>query len=161
MPATEFPIAPAQGGAGVILAVVFFVVLTVTLGIGGYAVVGSVRAGRTARFEVSAAGLRISGVPFYSRLVPAQALRIEEARLVDLRSERGLAPRRRTNGIGLPGFSGGWFRLGNGEKALVFVTTPLAVYVPTRGDYSLVLTPRDPDGLLRELRRVAAEPSTL
>ena len=28
----------------------------------------------------------------------------------------------RTDGAGLPGYGGGWFQLGNGDKALLFVT---------------------------------------
>jgi hypothetical protein len=99
------------------------------------------------RYVLSERGLEIRGT-LYGRLVPASAL-LPGARLVDLRTNRQLAPRLRTNGIGLPGYRAGWFRLGNGEKALVFVTDPRrVVYVPTREGYALLLSPEQPERLL-------------
>jgi hypothetical protein len=58
----------------------------------------------------------------------------------------------RTLGTGLPGYKAGWFRLGNGEKALVYLTDlERAVYVPTRAGYSLLLSPADPQAFLNAL----------
>jgi hypothetical protein len=59
-------------------------------------------------------------------------------------------------GTGLPGFSAGWFRLRNGNKALVYLTDgSRAVYIPTRNGYDVLLSPQQPDAMLVELRRRA------
>ena len=63
-----------------------------------------------------------------------------------------LLPARRTMGTGLPGYQSGWFRLKNGEKALLYLTDRTkAVYVPTTEGYGLLLSPDDPDGFLGAL----------
>jgi hypothetical protein len=53
----------------------------------------------------------------------------------------------------LPGYQSGWFRLVNGQRALVYVTSwHRVLYVPTSAGYSLLLSPQDPEGMLRELQ---------
>lgn len=142
-----FPIIPSSGGPGWFLAglALFFVLL---LGLFAAFVYGS----RRVTFEVSAAGLRVSG-DLYGRLLPLDALRPDDARVVDLQqSEFALSGRR--NGADLPGYSAGWFTLRNGERALVFVTSRnRALYLPTTAGYVLVLSPQDPEGLLASIRR--------
>jgi Bacterial PH domain len=114
--------------------------------------------GMRARFEVSSAGLRLTG-DFYGRTVAVSDLRGGSARRVDMSTENDLQPVRRTMGTGLPGYRAGWFRLRNGEKALLYVTDPTkAVYVPTRLDYSVIVSPSDPDGFLSAVRAVAPSP---
>ena len=114
--------------------------------------------GMRARFEVSSAGLRLTG-DFYGRTIPLSDLRGGSARRVDINTEKDLRPARRTMGTGLPGYRAGWFRLSNGEKALLYVTDPSkAVYVPTRLDYAVIVTPSDPDGFLSAIRAVAPTP---
>jgi hypothetical protein len=108
-----------------------------------------------ARFVLSDAGLDFRG-DIYGRRVPWAALRVEEARVVDLTRDAALAPRSRRAGTGLPGYAAGWFRLSNGERALLYVTTWRRVlYVPTAAGYALLLSPADPDGMLADLRRRA------
>jgi hypothetical protein len=112
------------------------------------------RWGAETTYEVSAAGLRVRGT-LYGRLVPAAALRVGAARRVDLAAEPALAPARRTNGLGLPGYGAGWFRLAGGGRALAFVTDRnRLVHVPTTAGYDLLLSVDDPDGLLAGLRGV-------
>lgn len=107
---------------------------------------------RTPIFEVSPDGLSISGNPF-GRMIPASELRLDAAHLVDFATTPDLRPKWRTLGIGLPGFKAGWFRLYDGEKALVFLSgTKPAVYIPTTAGYSLLISPQDPTGLLSSLR---------
>ena len=61
----------------------------------------------------------------------------------------------RTWGTGLPGYQSGWFRLRNGERALVYLTDRRkAVYVPTALGYSLLLSPDDPGAFLSALEAV-------
>lgn len=111
-------------------------------------------ASRTARFEVSPAGLRLRG-DFYGRLIPPDALVVEDVRRVDFVRSPELEPKRRTIGTGLPGYQAGWFRLANGERALVYLTDRAkAVYVPTTNDYDLILSPDDPAGFMAALREM-------
>jgi hypothetical protein len=108
---------------------------------------------RHSSFEVSSDALRLRG-DLWGRTVPLAALELDRARRVDLSREPEYRPRRRTMGTGLPGYAGGWFRLANGEKALVYLTDrSRAVYLPTGAGYALLLSPADPDGLLEALRR--------
>lgn len=106
--------------------------------------------------EVGPETLQIRG-SLYGRRIPRTELILERGRLVDLDRNRGFGLARRTNGTGLPGYSVGWFRLDNSEKALVFVTTRNQVaYIPTRRGYSLLLSVVDPDALFRALGAAAA-----
>ena len=112
----------------------------------------SLRGSRESRFEVSAQGLRLRG-DVYGRTIPLSQLRIELARRVDLSNEPLLRPGWRRAGTALPGYQSGWFRLKNGEKALLYLTDrSKAVYIPTAAGYSLLLSPADPDGFLTALR---------
>jgi hypothetical protein len=107
---------------------------------------------RNAKFEVSPAGLRLRG-DFYGRLIPANSIRLDAARAVNLRNEPGLAPAVRTVGTAVGGYRAGWFRLRDGEKALLYVTDPTRVaYVPTANGYAVLLSVADPDALLAALR---------
>ena len=115
------------------------------------------RWGAGTAYEVSDAGLRVRGT-LYGRRVPGAALRPDAARAVDLAAEPALAPVRRTNGLGLPGYGAGWFRLASGERALAFLTDPArVVHVPTTAGYALLLSVDDPGGFVRALR--AAQPA--
>lgn len=107
-------------------------------------------------FEATGDGLRIRGTLF-GRTIPATALRLSEARIVDLRTTPTLQPTWRLFGVGLPGYRAGWFRLGNKEKALVFLGRGhRALYIPTSAGYALLIAPNDPDGCLGSLKRGAA-----
>jgi hypothetical protein len=107
------------------------------------------------RFVLSDVGLDFRG-DIYGRPLPWAALRVQEARVVDLTREPALAPRSRRVGTGLPGYAAGWFRLSNGQRALLYVTTRHRVlYVPTNVGYALLLSPADPDGMLADVRRRA------
>ncbi|MEO8133308.1 MAG: hypothetical protein ABI831_04970 [Betaproteobacteria bacterium] len=78
---------------------------------------------------------------FYSRTLPRRSLLTGKAEQVSLLDRREFAPRLRTNGIGLPGFRAGWFRLRNNERALVLLTNPFGVtYLPTSEGYALLVS---------------------
>jgi hypothetical protein len=141
-----------QVGTPVLVRVLVGAVLCAAVAAVGASAVGS----RTARFELSPAGLRLRG-DMYGRLVPADRLRAAEARAVDLATERALRPTARTFGTGLPGYNAGWFRLANGERALVYVTDATrAVHVPTSDGYALLLSVEDPAALVAALHDFAA-----
>jgi hypothetical protein len=84
----------------------------------------------------------------YGRTIPRASLDTKHARIVEGLSTSDLKPVRRTNGLGLPNFRSGWFTLANKEKALLFVSSERAVYVPTDAGYALVVTPADPEAFL-------------
>lgn len=82
--------------------------------------------------------------------------RVEDSRSACDRGdwEPRLAPKWLTWGVGLPGYLTGWFRLNNGETALVFLgPANRAVYIPTRDGPVILITPDDPDALLLSLQR--------
>jgi hypothetical protein len=143
-----FAIAPATVKGFYVLWVIVVLVMTVAIG----AVVLATTGARSARFEVSPEGLRLRG-DLYGRLIPASELQIAQARRVDLAATPDLAPRWRTMGTGMPGYQSGWFRLKNGEKALLYLTDRTrAVYVPTTQGYGVLVSPEDPDGFITALR---------
>lgn len=109
------------------------------------------------RFELSAEGLRI-GRTMYGRTIPWANLELAQARVVNLHETPSLQPVLRTNGIGLPGYQAGWFELREG-KALLFVTDPkLVVAIPTREDYTLLLSVKNPQDFLHALRQRSGNP---
>ena len=94
---------------------------------------------------------------FYGRTLQRSCLRADSALELSLVDRRELAPRWRTNGIGLPGFRAGWFRLRNNEKALVLLTDPFHVtYLPTSEGYVLLISTTALIAALREPGTIAA-----
>jgi hypothetical protein len=142
----EFPIAPAASRyLWFVIPVLAVLVVAMAL------VLISVRGSRTARFEVRSDGLALHG-DLYGRVIPKTQLRLELARRVNLMVESDLRPRSRRVGTALPGYQAGWFRLANGEKALLYLTDRTrAVYIPTTAGYGLLLSPLDPDAFLARL----------
>ncbi len=109
-------------------------------------------ASQRAWFELSPAGLRLHG-GLYGRMIPAAQLRGGAAELVDLDVRDSLMPVSRRFGTGLPGYGAGWFRLANGEKALVYLTDRRrVVYIPTTKDYAVLLSVADAEVLLARLQ---------
>jgi len=87
---------------------------------------------------------------FYTRTIPLSSLRVSEGVVASLLEQRELGTRWRTNGIRVPGFRAGWFRLAKGEKAFVLLTDPRTVtYLPTRAGFSLLVSTGE---LLRTLQ---------
>jgi hypothetical protein len=106
---------------------------------------------RGTRFEMSDEGLAIRRT-MYGRVIPWSVLRLEEARLVDLRTDTTVQPTLRTNGIGMPGYQAGWFRLRQSGRGLLFVTDRSRVIaVPTNDGYTLLVSVQDPSAFLAAL----------
>src|SRR4051812_35599978 len=107
---------------------------------------------RPLRVEVTASELTVRG-SIYGRALKRSDLDLDHARALDLRETPEFTPRSRTNGVGLPNYQVGWFRLGNGKRALCFITRrePL-LYLPTRQGYVLLLSVTDPGAVLSALR---------
>ncbi len=140
-----FPIHAASGRPGslVLLFVLGLVALFLFIGYSA----------RATRYVVSEEGVAIQRT-LYGRALGWDELVTEEARLVDLDGTPELQPVLRTNGIGLPGYRAGWFRLRGGGRALLFLTRSEGVVaVPTTGGFTLLLSPADPEGFLAALQR--------
>ncbi|HVP27796.1 MAG TPA: PH domain-containing protein [Myxococcota bacterium] len=141
-----FPITPAASRAPIFLAVVALVLL-VTLVLLVYLAYSS----RHSRVEVGPDSIRLVG-DLWGRRVPLRSLDLAGARVLDLGSAGQLRPVGRRFGTGLPGYASGWFRLANGERALVYLTDWRHVaYVPTREGYSLLLSLAAPQAFLDRL----------
>ncbi len=109
---------------------------------------------RPLRIEVLDDGLRVRG-SVYGRTISHSALLLEQAKIVDLDVDAEFAPSWRTNGVGLPNYQVGWFRLQNRERALCFLTRRNSVaYIPTTENYVLLTTVESPAEFLNSLRQM-------
>jgi len=138
-----FPIVPPSAAfLWVILGIVIFLLILVALfGFIGYWA-------RNTKFELNDEGLQIRG-GIYGRFIPKSALIKEEVKILNLNAETKYQPKLRTNGIGLPGYNAGWFKLRNEEKALLFITDPSkVVYIPSKEGYSVLLSTSRPEEFL-------------
>jgi Bacterial PH domain len=116
----------------------------------------SINGAQTATFELSPDGLRLRG-DWYGRFIPADHLVRGMARRVDWALMPELTPGRRTMGTGLPGYQAGWFRLRNGDRALLYLTDrSKAVHVPTTEGYGVLLSPSEPDRFLAAVNTLSA-----
>ena len=139
-------IGPASSKALWFFAVIIAIMAAVTV-----LMIWSTWSTRHSRVEVEVQGIRLVG-DLWGRRIPFEKLELERARRINLHQEREYGLRRRTMGTGLPGYSAGWFKLANGEKALVYVTDPHnVVYIPTTDGYSLLLSVTEPDRFLARL----------
>lgn len=146
-----FTIAPAPARALWFLAAIGALLLALLLLFAFFAY-----SSRATRFEISPEGLAIRGT-LYGRAVPWSALEVDQASVVDLRTDADFRPRLRTNGLGLPGYRVGWFRMRRPGKGLLFVTDPTRVVaLPTRDGYTLLLSAREPAEFIAALQRGAS-----
>jgi Bacterial PH domain len=107
---------------------------------------------RSVTFDVSTEGVRIKG-DMFGRLIPRTSVQVEDAQIMNLKTEPEHRPTLRTFGVGLPGYGSGWFRLKGGGKGLLFLSDPTrAVYLPTTDGYTLVISPADPEAFLAALK---------
>lgn len=142
-----FPIAPSDTKPFWVMIPVLLIIVAA-----GVMLALSLLGARASSFEVSTEGLRLRG-DLYGRLVPASEIRTGEVRRLDLGREPDYAPRVRTLGTALPGYRSGWFRLKNGEKALLYMTDRVkAVLVPTVNNYSIIVSPSDPDAFVAAIK---------
>jgi hypothetical protein len=145
-----FAIVPASSGP-LWFAIILGIVLIGLLALGGYIVYSS----RHVRFEIADQHLRIRG-DLYGRSLPLSSLILDQAEVVDLTVRPELQFKWRTNGVSVPGYNSGWFRLRNRVKALAFVTDRRQVVVlPTRDGYTLLMSVVQPQEFLIKLREAS------
>ncbi len=109
---------------------------------------------RNTKFVINDEGLRIKGA-LYGRSISKDSLVTRDVRVMNLFENTSYRPRIRTNGVGLPGYLEGWFRLKNKEKALLFLTNrKQIIYIPTKDGYSVLLSVNEPEAFLREVNQL-------
>ena len=146
-----FTIAPANARVLWLVGLVPLAVLVIVIAV----LWASISGARTARFELSPEGLRLRG-DWYGRLIPADHLVRGAARRVDFAQAPELLPGRKTMGTSFSGYQAGWFRLRNGDRALLYLTDrQKAVYVPTTDGYGVLLSPSEPEKFLSVLNTIA------
>ena len=143
-----FAISPASPKPLWFLAVICTLIAIVLL-----ALVYTAYSSRNSRVELDPEKIRLVG-DFWGREIPLRMLDATNARVLDLHSDTDYAPKRRTFGTGLPGYASGWFRLRNGEKALLYLTRRSeVVYLPTLNGYSLLLSVEEPVRFIAALQQ--------
>lgn len=129
------------------------------LGIAALCVVawaGLARLARRHRLQLDGDGIEVA-TTFYRRRFASGDLDLDRARVVDLDERPEYRPMLRTNGMSLPGFHSGWYRLRNGNRALVATAGgKRLLWLPTRAGHDLLLQPGRPEALLERLRTMAA-----
>ncbi len=146
-----FDIVPPTGSAFAVVAAILVVLLVGLAAFFVYVIYSSAHAA----VEVSSDGVRIRG-GLYGRSIPMRDLVVEQARLINLEADPDHAFTWKSNGINMPGYRAGWFRLRNGEKALAFVSDRRqVVLLPTRQRYVALLSIASPDQFLGALRAAA------
>lgn len=111
---------------------------------------------RRHRLRFDAGGIEVA-TTFYSRRFAPGDLDLEAARVVSLDERPEFRPMLRTNGVAVPGFRSGWYRLRNGHRALVATAGgQRQLWIPTAAGHDLLLQPGDPQMLLDRLRAMAA-----
>ncbi|MBM2825497.1 MAG: hypothetical protein HW402_1161 [Dehalococcoidales bacterium] len=142
-----FAIAAASAAPFIFLAAIgiFLIFILVLFAFIGYSA-------RNTSFELDDQGLRIKG-NIYGQFIPKEQVVGEGVRIINLDTSPEYKPGLRTNGIGLPGYSAGWFRLKNKEKALLFVTDPSkVVYLPTTKSYAILLSVSNPEDFYNSIK---------
>jgi hypothetical protein len=90
---------------------------------------------------------------FYSHRVRLRELKPEEAILLPGDRQGAHQPRWRQNGIGLPGYRAGWFKLRNGATAFLLMTGSEGIAVPAQDGTWVFLSPERPAEFLEMLSR--------
>ena len=88
---------------------------------------------------------------FYARQVPHSSIDLSSSEIVDFAARTELEPGLRTNGVGLPGYRVGWYRLKNGDRAFVVLTGGRVMYLPLRRGESLLLSINRPSVFREQL----------
>ncbi|WP_395753049.1 PH domain-containing protein [Prosthecobacter sp.] len=148
---TVFPMIPAATRSLWFFAIIGLILVAVLLLMGWLA-----WSMQHVRFTVSNEGLRLQG-DLYGRLIPLKSLKLDAAVVTNLNTDQDHQPKWRTMGTALPGYAAGWFKLRNGEKALLFVTDKTRVArIPTTEGYTVMVSVSEPAALIDALRQQRA-----
>ncbi|MFQ6372804.1 PH domain-containing protein [Shewanella sp. YIC-542] len=117
-------------------------------------------------WQANAAGLTLSAktldirVPLYSQSIALTHLQVSQAKVINGADEARPSLSLRTNGVGMPGYHLGWFRLDAGTKAFVAVSgVGDMLWIPTDLGYDLLLAPAEPQAVLQMLQARFSAPA--
>ncbi len=144
-----FDIAATSRNSGTFLLVISVVIALVTVGIFGY-----IGATMNHMFvEISPDSLKIR-IPMYTRTISRADVLVDQIRVINMNDPGAPKLGMRTNGIGMPGLLGGWFRLSGGGKILAAVTDRTKVVViPTKLGYDIMASVKNPDAFIASMKR--------
>lgn len=143
-----FEIAETSKNSGIFMVAVSAFIALLTIGIFGYI-------GMTMNHMYVEAGpdkvkFRI---PMYSRTINRSDIVQDRIKVLNLNQAGSPRLGMRTNGIGLPGFQGGWFRLKGGGKVLTAITDRTkVVLIPTTLGYDVMVSAKAPEALVASLK---------
>lgn len=143
MPAQVFDVPGSTGNTWLLVALLVPAALLIALAVALWP--------RPLRVELTAEALQIRG-SLYGRRIAKKDLELSQARALNLNTDRDFQPVLRTNGVGLPNYRVGWFRLRNRERALCFLTKQdEVVYLPTRLEFVVLVSVPDARAFLAAL----------
>ncbi|MBT76708.1 MAG: hypothetical protein CL798_00795 [Chromatiales bacterium] len=90
---------------------------------------------------------------FYQRSINRSDIIWADSHIIDLSHMPEFTPRVRVNGIGLPGYRVGRFRLANGSRAFLLMTHGPLVYLSVRDGEDLLLSIEESSPLLEKIKR--------
>ncbi len=103
------------------------------------------------KYVIDKEGISIKGC-LYGRRIERSDIFSKGLTITDLNTQGTYRPGIRTNGVGMPGFSAGWFRLANKQKGLLFVTDRTKVVcIPTR-KFMLLISVENPVEFLEAVK---------
>ena len=127
--------------------VIGLVVTVAVAGVLGYFLYGSFQSTVT----VGARSLDLKA-PFYGRSIPRDSIDAARARVVSMHAAGEVRFRLRTNGLAVPGYRVGWFRLSDKTRALAAVTDAARVaHVPLKDGSVLLVSVAKPDEFIQAL----------
>lgn len=146
-----FELLPPASNAMLWIFLPMCVFLLLLIGFFGYTLYGAYHSS----VEVTDNELVIN-VPFYGRSIPLNELDIAGAERISLSANQQAGPSfgHRTNGMSVPGYRTGWYKLKNGRKALLALSSKeRVVLIPGKGDYDVMLSVRDPEAFMLKLQQ--------
>ncbi|MCS7110617.1 MAG: PH domain-containing protein [Ignisphaera sp.] len=106
----------------------------------------------TLKIEVFQDRIEVWALPLYK--FSAKRSDVVEVFIADLKVRIDITPVSRLYGHGLPSYAVGWFKLRNGAKAFLAVSSNNAVVFKLRDETYLVLTPMNMESFIGALKRM-------
>jgi len=144
-----FYLVPPKGNSSALMILIILIPILISLFLGF-----NLFMLKNVRFNIDQNELQVKG-GLYRRTLKIDELDRDSLFITDLAMNKNLTPVIKKNGIGLPGIKEGWFKLKNGEKALLFLTdTKKVVYIQTTKGYSLLLSIKNPEEFINRLKSI-------
>ncbi|WP_394129282.1 PH domain-containing protein [Shewanella maritima] len=101
----------------------------------------------------------IVDIPLYKQTLSLSEIQFQQVSFYNA-NDPELSPKWRQNGMGLPGYLLGWFKLKNGDKALMSsANMQHGVMIPTTQGYTIIVSVQQPKLLLEQLQALSVDGS--